>query len=125
MSWSKMSADAWTSATVLQKLKKHRASANRFYYSAFSAVTAECRKKKSIFTFGYEHPPHHEVGKEMKKLFTHMTKQDRDDLRDAVKRLYDARIDADYHANVQLGDTEIRNAMRDAQFVLNSLGVAV
>ena len=61
----------------------------------------------------------------MKKLLTHMSRQDRDDLRDAVKRLYDVRIEADYHATVHLGDTEIRSAMRDAQFVLNSLGVAI
>lgn len=124
MSWTEMSVEAWKADRSLQKLKKHRASANRFYYSAFSAVTAECRKRTTDFAFGYEHPAHRSLGREIKKLLTTMTKQDRDDLRDAVKRLYDARIDADYHADAPVGDVIVRNAMRDARFVLDSLGVS-
>lgn len=125
MTWLDMSEQAWKAGRVLQSNRKHRACANRFYYAAFSAVTAELRKHKSNFAYGYEHPPHREIGREIKRMLTNFSKQDRDDLRDAVRRLYDARIDADYHANAPMTSTLTRNAMRDARFVLTSLGVPV
>lgn len=119
--WSEMSLACFHAAIVLASLKKRRSAVNRAYYAAFSAVTGEIRKRTLDFPNGYEHPPHHQLGRYVKRHLTDLSQRDRDDLRDALVRLYEARLDADYRHEDDPTDHEVRDVMSDARYVLDSL----
>lgn len=70
---------------------------------------------------GFEHPPHTQLGRFVKKYLTTMTKADRDEIRLALARLYEARIDADYRHESDPSDADMRSAMADASFVIESV----
>ena len=122
MAWSDMGRQAWKAAVDLGKLRNRRSCVSRAYYAAFSAVTAEIRKITTDFPKGFEHPPHPQLGKAVKKHLTHFSKHDRDELRDALSRLYSARLDADYRHEAEPDADSTRNALRDARYVLQSMG---
>lgn len=117
-----MSMKSWKAAVALQKLRNHRSCVSRFYYAAFSAVTAEVRKVAHHFPNGFEHPPHPQMGKAIKRHLVQFDRPERNELRDAMSRLYNARLDADYRHQADPGDADARNAMRDARYVMESLG---
>src|SRR5438477_821532 len=108
-----MSFSALRAARLLRYEKNWRGSINRAYYAAFSAVSAELRKRVREFPHGFEHPPHWQTGLYIKKFFTHMSKADRNELRDAVTRLYAARLDADYRHATSIAEAECRSALVD------------
>jgi hypothetical protein len=81
------------------------------------------RQKTSTFPRGYEHPPHPQIGKYVKKYLTQFSKQDRFNIRDALSRLRNARLGADYRQSPDPDDKLVKASMRDAQFVMVSLGV--
>lgn len=108
---------------LLEQQKNHRGAINRAYYAAFSAMTAEIRKRTMDFAHGYEHPRHIELDRYIKKFLIDRSKADRQDLRDEIKRLYRARVEADYRHAAGLDDRDVRDARHDADYVLQSLAV--
>lgn len=120
-SWMEMSDASRRAMQALAGLKNRRGAVNRAYYAAFSATTAALRKRVSQFPHGFEHPPHTQLGRFVKKHLTTMTKADRDEIRLALARLYEARIDADYRHESDPSDADMRSAMADASFVIESL----
>jgi len=53
---------------------------------------------------------------------TDLTKLDRNNVRDALVRLRDARQSSDYRQQWLPTDADVRDAMRDAQFVISQTG---
>jgi uncharacterized protein (UPF0332 family) len=123
MSWADMSSQAWSAARMLAGSNNRRGALNRAYYAAFAALTSEIRKRTMTFPAGYEHPPHVQMGRFVKRCFDDRSKADRQDLRDAIKRLYQARIEADYRHEARFTDTDVRNALFDARFILHSMEI--
>ncbi|QNN25259.1 HEPN domain-containing protein [Planctomycetales bacterium ZRK34] len=121
--WQDMSLAAMKAARLLAGRKNHRSAINRAYYAAFSAMTNEIRKRTHEFPRGYEHPPHVRVGSYIKRFLTDRTKAHRDELRDAMARLYAARVEADYRHESTPTDREMGNAMVDALYIMESVGV--
>jgi uncharacterized protein (UPF0332 family) len=121
--WEQMSTSCLKATEALARLRNRRSAISRAYYAAFAAVTGEIRKRTHEFPKGYEHPPHPQLGRYVKRHLTHMTHPDRDDLRDALLRLYEARLDADYRHQTDPTDADVRSAMADAVYVRQSVGL--
>ncbi|MHB1157730.1 MAG: HEPN domain-containing protein [Phycisphaerales bacterium] len=121
--WSDMSRQSYKAAEHLQRLRNFRSCISRAYYAAFSAVTDGVRKYTTRFDDGYEHPPHRQVSRFVRKHLTQFSKSDRQELARAVERLRQARLDADYRHKTDPTDLESRLAMIDAKYVLNTLGL--
>jgi uncharacterized protein (UPF0332 family) len=117
-----MSLGSLQAAESLRKLKNRRSCVSRAYYAAFQAITGEVRKKTTAFPKRYEHPPHRQVGKYVKRYLTQFSRRDRNDIRDALSRLRTARENADYRQNPDPGDAAVKAAMLDVRFVLQRLG---
>jgi uncharacterized protein (UPF0332 family) len=118
-----MSLANFEAMKTLTKLKNRRSAISQAYYAAFSAVTFEVRKRVSDFPGGYEHPPHNQVGRYLRKHLVDYSHADRVDLRDAMMRLYEARVDADYRKDAVFSDRDVSTVVIDARYVMESLGV--
>ncbi|NJL31042.1 MAG: HEPN domain-containing protein [Phycisphaerales bacterium] len=116
-----MSLKNRNAAVLLAQAKNHRSAVSRAYYAAFSAITCELRKYTLEFENGNEHPPHRQIGRFIKKYFVGLSRAERDDLRDVLARLYQARIDADYRHEAEFSDEVARLALSDMEYVLESL----
>jgi uncharacterized protein (UPF0332 family) len=113
-----MSERSFRAAQALRKLGNHRSCVSRAYYAAFAAVTSEVRKHTLAFPNGYEHPPHARIGAYVRRYLVGFSKTARRNITDAVIRLREARVYADYRQHPETGDAASRNAMGDARFVL-------
>jgi len=119
--WIEMSQKSRSAMQTLAGLKNRRGAVNRACYAAFSATTAALRKRTMDFPRGFEHPPHAQLGRFVKRHLTTMSKADRDEIRLALSRLDEARTDADYRQEADPTDADMRSAMADAIFVVESL----
>ena len=116
-----MSEQCGNAARELEKRKNWRSATNRYYYAAFSAITAHLRKRTMEFPNGYEHPPHRQVGRFIKRYLVELPKADRDELRDALARLYRAREDADYRHEISLAHDTVRQSRLDYDYVKSTI----
>lgn len=120
--WRDLARTSRSAARELQRKHLYRSATSRAYYAAFSALTSEIRKHTHDFPKGRTHPPHQGLSAYIKRHLVALPKQRRDELRDAVKRLYKARCDADYVPASVLDETKLRDAMRDMGTVFFELG---
>ena len=118
-----MAEQSYTAAEQLRRLRNHRSCISRAYYAAFSAITSAIRKRTAEFPQGFEHPPHVQVGRFVKRHLTQFKSIERDAIRNAVDRLRFARHDADYRRDADPKEDDVRKAMFDARYILETLGV--
>lgn len=127
--WDEIAKDNLWTAKMLQRARREGSSGDcsrtivsRCYYSAFSAV-AHVLQGKAHFRVGRETPDHQLVSGLLQRHMGEKMEQHRlRDLRAAVRRLYSARLDADYRSRVDVPQL-VLNAVRDASKVLRELGV--
>ncbi|GMU24222.1 MAG: hypothetical protein AMXMBFR13_42980 [Phycisphaerae bacterium] len=99
-----------------------RSVVSRSYYAAFSAVTYALQGHV-VYPQGRETPGHGKVPFLMQKhLKQHFADHRLRDLKAAVRRLYTARLDADYRSVISPGGLVGRDALR-ASKVLKEMGV--
>ena len=94
----------------------------RSYYAAFSAVTHVLRGSAN-YPSGRETPAHQLVPVLLQRhLRNRMRPQRLREVTAAVRRLYAARLDADYHSQT-INEMTLLSTLRDACRVLKELGV--
>ncbi|PJB65315.1 MAG: hypothetical protein CO096_18590 [Armatimonadetes bacterium CG_4_9_14_3_um_filter_66_14] len=119
-SWTDMAAEALVAAKILRDAGQWRSAVSRAYYAAFSALTAELSDIVGHGFGKYEHPPHREMARLIERhLKQHLRTGDSDWLKSLIRRLYKARLDADYVSGASI---DVRLA-RDAHAVFRLLEV--
>ncbi len=128
--WDEIARDNLWAAKRLQRMHQERPErdcsrtvVSRCYYSAFSALT-QALTGLAEFRSGRETPDHKLVsGLLQQHLSGRMARHRLRELQATVRRLYSARLDADYRSGVSTQPL-VLNAMRDASKVLRGLGVS-
>jgi uncharacterized protein (UPF0332 family) len=120
--WIEMSRDSLQAAKALLKEGRLRSSISRSYYAAYCAVTRDLVERGVGFAHGWQNPAH----EQLPGLVLHntdWTRNLRDEINKAIRRLRDAREDADYRPGAWIDRRVAVNALRDADFVAQRLGV--
>jgi len=122
--WTEISLDSFRGAGLLYRGERWRSCISRYYYAAFSAVS-EALRRAGYVRSGYETPPHREITALIRRHFTSLYPKHRRALMAAIRRMYDARLVADYRS-VRTSDRDVaQNARRDAIEVYRLLGVSL
>lgn len=123
-SWADLSRSAREAAQSLATgTNSHpRSSISRAYYAAYSAITGELVKQGVVFPHGRNNPPHAELRRYVDSIRC-LTVSERRDVRRAIRRLWAARVDADYIITVSQDAALARDMLRDAHKVMGILGV--
>jgi uncharacterized protein (UPF0332 family) len=117
MSWKNAGMDAYKAARSLQK-ERPRSCVSRAYYAVYSIVTHELSRTKGVsFPPDREGPAHALLPKLIDKL-KRMDDKDRRDLKAVLRRLYAARLDADYDPFVTVDASVAWGVLMDANIVL-------
>ena len=117
------SGQEFNAAQRLNGAGYYRSSVSRSYYAAFSAVTDVLLRSGAVFPAGYECPPHRDVPVLLERYMQQLGRRKLSEVKGAVRRLYSARLEADYRERARIDEAIARNALRDACRVLRELGV--
>ena len=120
-----MGTDSLKAAKKLKDAGCFRSCISRAYYAAFSRVTSELIKAAGPGAFGrYRHPRHHQIPRSMDAhLGRQLAEPDLKWLKAVIRRLYKARLDADYVSGAAVDEALARDMLRDAHVVFRVLGV--
>ncbi len=123
--WQDMAVDSLRAAKKLRDAGHFRSSVSRAYYAVFCLVTAELCKVTSVGGFGrYAHPPHREMTRFVQNcLRTRMAVGQAEWLNSLIRRLYKARLEADYVCGAAIDLALARDTLRDAHIVFRLLKV--
>ena len=99
-----------------------RGSVSRSYYAAYCAVTCCLVRRGIVFANGSSNPPHAELPGYVGNIGG-LTEDQRRSIRRALRRLWKARVDADYIPAAVIDSAIARDALRDALRVMRLLGV--
>lgn len=129
MAWDHIARDNLQAAQLLGQVRSggtggeySRSIVSRSYYAPFSAVTHALRGSVK-YPGGREMPSHQLVpGLLQRHLRGRVRPQRLRDLVAAVRRLYSARLDAEYRSK-PVDESILLNSLRDASRVLKDLGV--
>lgn len=124
--WASLSRESYASAQVLLGAKLYRGSVSRAYFSAYAALThALAQTKGVVFGHGGNNPSHEQLA----SLAEHNLDRrrfDRFQARSLARRTVGLRISrtaADYDLRGQVGQAMALNCVRDAGFILKSVGI--
>lgn len=126
--WMDMAADSLEAAKQLQQSGHARSSLSRAYYSVYAAITGVLQSDRQTIGQGIRQNPGHEqlVG----MAFSNLNKSRypepiRRRIAREVRGLYRMRVEADYIPGRSPSDSDTRNALSSASWILKSLeGVA-
>jgi len=118
--WQEIGLSSLYAAQMLYEQKQFRSSVSRSYYAAFSVITHQLVEAGARFG-QQETPPHQAVPKLMKQYLTLPGWQMTGSIA-IIRRLYAARIAADYQRRVTNGPTA-RAAIRDSVALFRYLEV--
>ncbi len=123
--WNEMSVSAREAAqSMLSDSDNHiRSSISRSYYAAYSALAGTLSERHIVFPDGRNNPPHSELATYINRNIGGLTDFDRQTLRRAIRRLWAARVDADYIPTASMDASIARDALRDAVMIMRKLGV--
>jgi uncharacterized protein (UPF0332 family) len=123
MSWKIVCIDAFKAA---QNLKAYpRSCISRAYYAAYAAAAyALVSSKGVVFALGRDGPGHEQLPNLVgNHLATELDFRTLKMVKKALRRLYSARLQADYKPNALLSHLEATQALLDANTVLLKLGM--
>jgi uncharacterized protein (UPF0332 family) len=122
--WIEISLDSFHAAGVLFRTGRWRSCISRYYYAAFSAVS-ETLRKNGYLRAGYETPPHREVTRLIDQHLSSFYPKQRRAMKAAIRRMYGARLIADYRS-LRTNDRDIaKNMQRDTIELYRMLGVEI
>ncbi|HLX59934.1 MAG TPA: hypothetical protein VKX17_01510 [Planctomycetota bacterium] len=123
MNWAQAARDSYYAAQTLKQ--RPRSCMSRSYFAAYSAVTqALIDSKRVSFPIGFEGPSHRGLSDLIENHLTYLFARVKiREMKAAIRRLYSARLDADYRISATIGETDARNALRDAYWILRELGI--
>lgn len=116
--WHEIGQQNYVAGRDLLNLQQYRSSVSRFYYAAFSLLTHELREAGVTFGSDQETPNHKGLPKLVKQ---HLPVAYRQECVAILRRLYAARIDADYHRRTT-NEAVAEDARRDTASLLRYLG---
>jgi uncharacterized protein (UPF0332 family) len=121
--WREMGKDSLDAAKSLLRDGRYRSSISRSYYAVFSAATEELTRLRVPFEYNRDHPTHRQLPNLLQKNLRLRHHYEVSRLVSVIKRLYKARIDADYVRGATIDENLARNMVRDAHTVLSILGI--
>ncbi|MBV9851376.1 MAG: HEPN domain-containing protein [Armatimonadetes bacterium] len=119
--WQEIGVDSFQAARELYQTGRYRSCVSRFYYAAFSVLAHELAANGVAFGDQQETPNHKGMPK-LIKLHLPLEAKAKADCIAIIRRLYAARIVADYQRRT-LDAAIARDAMRDAAALFRLLGV--
>ncbi|MFI5381233.1 MAG: HEPN domain-containing protein [Tepidisphaerales bacterium] len=122
--WNEISLDSFHAAGLLFRAGRWRSCISRYYYGAFGGVTEAIRARGYVRP-GYETPPHREIPRLIDRHLAHLYPKQRRAMKAAVRRMYDARIVADYRSQRTSDRDVATNVRRDAVEIYRLLGVNI
>jgi uncharacterized protein (UPF0332 family) len=120
--WRDLSRECLEEARILLKEDHWRGSISRAYYAAYCAVTSDLAERGIEFAHGWNNPGHDQLP----QLVLHNTTWPRGvryPVNRALRRLRNAREDADYRPAASIERRDALGYLRDASFVLRAMGV--
>jgi uncharacterized protein (UPF0332 family) len=122
MEWNEVALDSYRAAQELRKVRP-RSCVSRAYYSAHAALT------RALLRVGYQPPQRHQtpphqqmarlIGEHLASLGPGKVRE----LRSSIRRLYAARLEADYVNTASIDGAIALGSVRDAASVLRALEV--
>jgi uncharacterized protein (UPF0332 family) len=102
-----------------------RSSISRAYYAVFSITTAELLHTNVNFKPGWEGPTHTKLPQLARNNLKNLSVRDRRDLCTIIRRLYLARIDADYTPGATIDRTLAFSVLHQAILAFKFLGISL
>jgi len=119
--WQEIGLNSFYAAQTLYEQQRFRSSVSRSYHAAFSVITHHLIEAGATFGGPQETPTHQAVPKLMKQYLALPSRQMISNFA-ITRRLYAARIVADYQRRTTDGATT-REAIRDSVALFRYLGV--
>jgi len=120
--WHEMSYSSLQAAKTLRNRGLWRSSVSRSYYAAYTAVAGAVARRGLVFAGGRINPTHSQLAKLIDNE-SEISQSTRRRIKQNVRMLWKARVDADYSPVAQIGRTEAISYLRAATSVLKDLGV--
>ncbi len=121
--WQAISFNSRKAAQRLLESECYRSSISRSYYAAYSAITSVLIRQGITLGHGGNNPGHAGLPVLVVNNLTFLPLTVRYDLNKALRRLYRARIDADYDPFVKVDEATALAMLRDLNFVYVLLDV--
>lgn len=110
--------------TAAQELRcKPRSCISRAYYAAYTILVHALKESKGVkFAPGREGPSHKDLPKLVENhLANTRNRAKMKELKAAIRRLYKARIDADYRFSLLINEDVVRRLLRDVCWIWREL----
>ena len=119
--WLVMARASFATGDLANESGDNRSAASRYYYAAYQAVTALFLYRGLTPPVGREAWSHDEtpdiIVNDLSPLIR--SRDTRNNLRVRLTGLYDLRVTADYRARIAVDDEELKEARKDAGFILD------
>lgn len=102
-----------------------RSSISRAYYAVFSITTSELLRHDVSFKPGWEGPTHTKLPQLARNNLKKLSLRNRRDLCTIIRRLYLARIDADYTPGATIDRTLAFSVLHQAILAFKYLGISL
>ena len=119
--WDEIGVDSRQGAQLLRE-KHPRGSVSRAYYAAFSVLNQRLLPRE-VPARGYETHAHRAIPDLIEEYLYAGDIRRRRSLRTTIRRLYNARLEADYRLARTVDEREALDALRDAKAIFEMLGV--
>ena len=119
--WQEIGIDNFRAGRELLDNKRYRSSVSRFYYAAFSLLTHEFTKVGVDFGVDQVTPNHKGLPK-LVRLYLPLSMKQKTESVAIIRRLYSARISADYQRRTT-DEAVARGIMRDTAQLFRFVGV--
>ena len=120
--WRAISRNSRKAAQHLLEVECYRSSVSRAYYAAYAAITSELIRGGITLGYGGGNPGHAGLPVYVLNNLTTLPMASRYEINKAIRRLYRARLEADYVATAAVDEASIKRATRDMGRVLQILG---
>ncbi len=121
--WQAISLNSRKAAQHLLEAECYRSSVSRSYYAAYSAITAALIRQGITLAYAGNNPSHLSLPALVVNNLTFLPLTVRFELNKSLRRLYAARISADYDSAADVGQTAALAMLRDLNRVLTLLGI--
>ena len=120
MTWDEIGRDSLEAAKLLREAGRHRSSVSRAYYAVYARITAAIAST-AVFVEDREGPGHDSLPDLAFDHLSRLTYGQRREIETSVRRLYQARIYADYHPSRVVANAESRQSVLLADRVFRKL----
>lgn len=123
--WVKMSQDSYRASQMLHANAIYRSAVSRAYYCGYAALVAILSDVKGVrFGHGGNNPSHETLASLVKNLDDRIYgKMRKKWMLQAIRRLRAARVLSDYGPNAVIEYEEATRCIKDAAFMVTTLGI--